>query len=186
MAPLLKGGEYLTIRKVPASSLQKGDLVLFASHGSLILHRIIRKSCADNGTAVFQTQGDARQSADGPVHQDKVLGKVLKIEKTLPGGRLKQMDMEAASWKVLNASMVMIIPIRMLMRHALSGFFIHVPALTHKFIRMVFLPQSRKLSEVGNPSENQERFRTSRSGKPGARARGPLGRTRNRDEGHHG
>ncbi|MBA4374504.1 MAG: signal peptidase I [Thermodesulfovibrio sp.] len=125
MKPFLKGGEILTIRRVPCSSLRKGDLILFDCQGSLILHRIIKKCYSEAGTLSFQTQGDARQAADGPVHKDKVLGKVLLIEKPLAGGRTRLLDMASAYWQVLNASIAMTIPIRMLLRYS----FRHVPVL---------------------------------------------------------
>ncbi|MGC2064323.1 MAG: signal peptidase I [Thermodesulfovibrionales bacterium] len=175
MKPFLKGGEILTIRRVSCASLRKGDLILFDSQGALVLHRIIKKVYSDKGTLMFQTQGDAMRAADGPVHQDKVLGKVLKIERSLAGGRTKQMDMESAYWRVISASTALMTPIRMLMRHTHSGFIIHVPALMNKLIRMVSFPQSRKLSGVGKvaaslreeslrPPENQENSGQARIG----------------------
>ncbi len=79
MVPFLRGGEVLTIRKVPYSFLKRGDLILFRnSHGKAVIHRIIRKKKCGR----VQTKGDAAISLDEPVREDDVLGKVCEIERT--------------------------------------------------------------------------------------------------------
>jgi signal peptidase I len=82
MMPLLRGGELLTLRKVPCSSLKRGDLILFRNKvGYPILHRIVHTIRGKSGTIAFQTKGDALIAFDGPVHDQAILGKVCKIEK---------------------------------------------------------------------------------------------------------
>lgn len=81
MAPFLKGGEVVTIKKVPCSDLRRGDLIFFeTSGGSLLLHRLVKKSRAGEGY-LFQTRGDGLRSFDNPVHGEKVFGKVCRIER---------------------------------------------------------------------------------------------------------
>jgi len=96
MAPFLRGGEILTIKKVPHASLKKGDLIFFkARHGLPILHRIIKKRL-NNGTNSVQTKGDALLAFDEPVYENKVLGKVCAVEKTDPDGKVKFINMESS------------------------------------------------------------------------------------------
>ncbi len=78
MEPFLRGGEVLTVRKVPYHFLKRGDLILFRnSHGNAVIHRIIRK----RKCGMVQTKGDAAISLDKPVREDEVLGKVCGIER---------------------------------------------------------------------------------------------------------
>lgn len=93
MAPFLKGGEVVTIKKVPQSELRRGDLVFVGSHPcSPVLHRLIRKKKVGKGRLVFQTRGDALRSFDPPVLPDDILGKVCKIERSCPGAVQIHMD----------------------------------------------------------------------------------------------
>lgn len=103
MAPFLKGGEVLTIKKVDCASLRKGDLIFFKNlKGIPVLHRLIKKKKAKNNTFMFQTKGDSLMSFDEPLHEDKVLGKVFAIEKVISCDKAKSIDMEAFTWKNIN------------------------------------------------------------------------------------
>ena len=82
MAPFLRGGEILTLRKVPPSSLKKGDLIFFRNRdGYPTLHRIIRAIRRKSGVDLFQTKGDALVALDLPIPYPEVLGKVYRIER---------------------------------------------------------------------------------------------------------
>ena len=103
MAPFLGGGEILTVRKVPSSSLCIGDLIFFRdSRDALILHRLVRRIDAGDGNVAFQTKGDASVTFDEPVQQRKILGKVCGIERAGRSGRLKYVDMELTSRRLIN------------------------------------------------------------------------------------
>jgi signal peptidase I len=98
MAPFLHVGEILTIKKVPCPSLQKGDLIFFKNrNGFLILHRIIKKRQDSDCMITFQTKGDAMIAFDEPVRNNKVLGKVCKIE-----DGSKYINMETKMWSRIN------------------------------------------------------------------------------------
>jgi signal peptidase I len=98
MRPFLKGGEVVTIKSVKAGSLRLGDLIYFRDNfGSYILHRVIRKWRDKNGMPLVQTKGDAVFSIDHPVACDKVLGRVSCIEQARKSGRIRRIDMDAAS-----------------------------------------------------------------------------------------
>jgi signal peptidase I len=101
MAPFLKGGEILTIKKGPDSSFHIGDLIFFKTrYGSLLLHRIIRKKYKD--MVILQTKGDAVLGADEPVSENDILGKVCIIEKNIFGMSTKRVHMESRFWKTIN------------------------------------------------------------------------------------
>ena len=101
MASFLNGGEILTIRKVPSSSLHIGDLIFFKTReGIPVLHRILKMERKDN-LHIFQTKGDALLSMDDPVYESDILGKVCKIESNSDGKR-KYIDMESSLWRNIN------------------------------------------------------------------------------------
>ena len=102
MAPFLKGGEILTIRKDPSSLLRVGDLIFFRdSDGFPVLHRIVRKA-RKKDMAVFQTKGDALLSIDDPVCEPDILGKVWAIERMDADGKAVHIDMESFMQKGIN------------------------------------------------------------------------------------
>ena len=97
MRPFLRGGETLTIRRTPHSSLRRGDLVLFKNRQGLpVVHRIVRMTMRDDGAVTFETKGDALLTTDGPVDGSDILGKVSRIEAT------RTFDMNAAAWRAVN------------------------------------------------------------------------------------
>ena len=103
MAPFLRGGEILTIKKVPYTSLQKGDLIFFRNpHGFPVLHRLTKKKNVQNNMLMFQTKGDSLMSFDEPIYEDKVLGKVCMIETIISNGKTKSIDMESFFWRKMN------------------------------------------------------------------------------------
>lgn len=117
MAPFLKGNEILSIRKVPASSLKKGDLILFKTpQDTPIIHRIIKK---DENTSFFRTKGDALFMPDRPVNQNDVLGKVCRIEETSFLPWAKSINMESFYWKKVNFSIAMLHLIKTKIRSAM-------------------------------------------------------------------
>jgi signal peptidase I len=101
MSPFLNGGEILTIRKVPSSSLQIGDLIFFKTRDGIpVLHRILKKE-RKNNKHIFQTKGDALLSMDEPAYESDILGKVCRIESDADGER-KCIDMESSLWRNIN------------------------------------------------------------------------------------
>jgi len=101
MASFLNGGEILTIRKVPSSSLHIGDLIFFKTRDGIpVLHRILKKE-RKNKMHIFQTKGDALLSMDEPTCESDILGKVCRIESNSDGKR-KYIDMESSLWRNIN------------------------------------------------------------------------------------
>jgi hypothetical protein len=109
MAPFLRGGEVVTIKKVPFLSLRRGDLVLCRlSDGFTVLHRIIRIMERRNGGFTLQTKGDGRGAPDQAISKHEVLGKVCAIERANPSGRCRVSDMESKLWRITNCQLAWI------------------------------------------------------------------------------
>jgi signal peptidase I len=86
MEPVLSCGDVVTVEKVIFRSLWIGDLVLFMNqYQSPVLHRLIQKKVASDGTTSMQTKGDALLVCDEPFPENEFLGKVCIIEKRNSG-----------------------------------------------------------------------------------------------------
>ncbi len=97
MAPFLSGGEILTIKKVPGSSLKMGDVIFYRDGlGEPVVHRIVRIR-NDCGGRVYSTRGDALICPDDQICDAQVLGKVCVVEKG--SGRI---DMESRARRSIN------------------------------------------------------------------------------------
>ena len=109
MVPFLKGGEVLTIRQTPSLYLQKGDLVLYKNSFELpVLHRVLNKRKTVDGTFRILTKGDALMNFDEEIHEDSVLGKVLRIERPLLSGKTRHIDMNSLFYRCLNFSVAVL------------------------------------------------------------------------------
>lgn len=98
MVPFLEGREILIIRKVPCSSVRKGDLIFFKNFwGDPVVHRVVKKRRTGNAGTTFQTKGDALTVPDEPVPCEEVLGKVCAVER---GSR--HVNLETGTRIVLN------------------------------------------------------------------------------------
>lgn len=79
MLPSVWPGETLLVELVASSSaVAEGDIVLFGRDQRLFVHRVVGRS-ADN--ACLLTRGDAMRSADKPVDDCELLGKVVAIQR---------------------------------------------------------------------------------------------------------
>ena len=120
MAPFLRGGEIVTIKKVPCASLRIGDLIFYKGWDTPpLLHRIVKKQRTENGL-VFQTKGDAVSGADEPVSEHDILGKVCIIEKNFFGMGTKHVHMGSRFWKTINYLLAIISSFRSRMYLAVS------------------------------------------------------------------
>jgi signal peptidase I len=109
MMPFLADGETLTIGRVSCCSLHRGDLILFRGQDDRpVLHRILQKRKSGDGTFYFLTKGDALTTFDGEIHEENVLGRVLLIERTLPSGKTRHMDMTSPFYRGMNFSIALL------------------------------------------------------------------------------
>ena len=74
MEPAIRDGEPVVVRPVRTAELADGMVVLVASHGRLLAHRIVRLE-PDR----IHTRGDAVGGEDPPVEPGEVLGRVTAV-----------------------------------------------------------------------------------------------------------
>jgi signal peptidase I len=116
MIPFIRNGEYVTIKRVKPSRLNSGDIVFFRGlDNECILHRIMLKGNNENGTPVFQTKGDAMMAFDAPVSEDRILGRVFRIEKKDIHGIAKITDLQSGKWRIINHLLALIHRLRSLL-----------------------------------------------------------------------
>lgn len=81
MYPWIQDGDVLEIQPVTAEDARIGD-VLFVEleHGGVLAHRLICKRIEDGRTWLV-TKGDALVCSDPPVAADRLLGRVVRLER---------------------------------------------------------------------------------------------------------
>ncbi len=86
MTPTIREDETITINPVSASTVRKGDIILYSNKTGVIAHRVVRiqKKDASLQPHSFILRGDASITDDKPVAPGQVLGKVVSVER---GGR---------------------------------------------------------------------------------------------------
>jgi hypothetical protein len=104
MAPFVKSGDTVTIRKVPVDRLAIGDLVFYKNRlGLPVLHRLIRIKKTGEGGTLFRTKGDALSVFDEPFAENVFIGKVFSIERASGcGNRMRGLDMASLKWRAIN------------------------------------------------------------------------------------
>lgn len=78
MLPLIKAGrDSVYIQKVSFEDIKKGDVVLYRNeHHLLVLHRVCKKT-----PTVFYTVGDHQLLSAGPYDRNRLLGKMVAMER---------------------------------------------------------------------------------------------------------
>ncbi len=79
MRPLIRSGDFLTIRPIDSDSLEIGGIFAFRKESAsniTIAHRLV-----DKKGSFLITKGDAYIRPDSSVLQEELLGKVIKIER---------------------------------------------------------------------------------------------------------
>lgn len=80
MLPTLWPGDVLTLRSLDFEHAEPGELVLYMREERFFVHRVIRKSCAEDNMFLI-TRGDCMEKDDPPVPADGLLGKVTGIQR---------------------------------------------------------------------------------------------------------
>ncbi|MGO4884744.1 MAG: S24/S26 family peptidase [Bryobacteraceae bacterium] len=75
MFPCMRPGDLLEIRR-PAGPVRIGEVVVFARHGRLVVHRVV----AHTGD-LLATRGDRVRHPDYPISAAEILGSVAAIER---------------------------------------------------------------------------------------------------------
>ncbi len=99
MYPSIREGELVTVEPVVSSDVTLGDIVLYCSERGLIAHRVVEvtpsqaqsspnraagfslRASSSPDAKVFRLQGDASLSCDEPVTAERILGRVVGVER---------------------------------------------------------------------------------------------------------
>ena len=99
MTPIIRTGDLLTIRKLPAGKLIPGDIVWFTNNsGNSVVHRILKKRIRFEKIS-FHTKGDAQIEYDQWTDEKNILGKICLIVKTRVNRPPISINLETARWR---------------------------------------------------------------------------------------
>jgi len=100
MRPLIHSGDRVSIRRVPISTLHRGDIVWFINtDGKVMAHRILSKQTR-TGKVYFHTKGDAQMEYDPWAPAEKILGKIYQVEKNRANRPPKILNLETPGWQI--------------------------------------------------------------------------------------
>lgn len=77
MKPVLKPGDAVLVKKMPAREYNPGDVITFinpANRTQTITHRIVERTDGIK-RSIFMTKGDANRAADSPISENLIVGK---------------------------------------------------------------------------------------------------------------
>jgi len=101
MRPCLEEGDRIHIESVPLRSLMPGDVVVYESESAgLVVHRLIWRDRPLGQPTRIYTKGDALDTLDRSVTVDRILGRVVSIDRggaspTSAGDRLRAISTAA-------------------------------------------------------------------------------------------
>lgn len=78
MLPTLWPGDRLRVEAADPGSLQRGEVVVCASGGRLVVHRLIDRLSQESGLQLI-TRGDRLRHTDAPVAAEALLGRVVGV-----------------------------------------------------------------------------------------------------------
>lgn len=78
MRPGLWAGDVVIVKKVPADSIQVGDIIKYQQLERHVVHRVVEIN-REGKSIIFITQGDNVDSPDPPVMQEQLVGKVVLV-----------------------------------------------------------------------------------------------------------
>jgi signal peptidase I len=93
MLPLIRDGDRVWIEH-GADGVRRGDIVVYGLGEALTAHRVLCVCCCDTRTMLF-TKGDHALHCDFPIGSDRVIGRVLGVERA---GRYLALD--TRGWRV--------------------------------------------------------------------------------------
>lgn len=80
MHPTIKDGEMITVEPVTLGDIKSGDIILYQLKRGVIAHRVV---CVEReGSQLrFILRGDSSVTCDAPVEAEKILGRVISVER---------------------------------------------------------------------------------------------------------
>jgi signal peptidase I len=97
MLPLIKPEDEILVRKGTRQTLKCGDIVVFEKFRELYTHRLLCKRMSGSEMTLV-TKGDNSFSADDPISEKDLLGKVTRIRRAN-----RSINLEGKFWKIANS-----------------------------------------------------------------------------------
>jgi len=95
MSPVIREGDTLVIKHGP-QDIHVGDVVVFGSPGSFLVHRVLKISGGE-GNETFILKADRNPTFHQPVSRDEILGRVVEVR-----GSNGRMCLNSPFWRSLN------------------------------------------------------------------------------------
>jgi signal peptidase len=82
MFPAIRDGELITVAPLAGAPIRTGDIVLFRHRRGAVAHRVVGLRTARGGLVEVIARGDAAHSEDEPIRAERILGRVVAVERT--------------------------------------------------------------------------------------------------------
>jgi hypothetical protein len=93
MRPFIREGDILLARPIDSASVRVGEIILFGDgNGGMLAHRVIKKYQRADQTS-YITSGDSNRSPDREITKDRIMGRIVALERQ---GDLKRLDNPAS------------------------------------------------------------------------------------------
>lgn len=89
MWPALRRGDVVEVEAASVASLRRGDVAVVRQGAVLLAHRVIALLTPAEGPRLLRLRGDTRRSAEGPLGERELLGRIRQRERR---GRVRRLD----------------------------------------------------------------------------------------------
>jgi signal peptidase I len=106
MFPAIRDGELITVAPLGGSPVRTGDIVLFRRRRGAVAHRVVGVQVSHGRVMRILARGDAADSPDAPIAPERLLGRVIAVERSAARGPrrvARSRAMSRASGGVLRA-----------------------------------------------------------------------------------
>ncbi len=93
MRPAINDGDWIVVRRAREGEIQAGDIIIYQADSTFVAHRVINRREAA-GKTIFQVKGDAHLASEGVLPAEKIVARVVTIQK-----RNLVIDMEQPFWR---------------------------------------------------------------------------------------
>jgi hypothetical protein len=81
MHPTIRDGETITVAPFSRSTARTGEILLYRNHRTVIAHRVVAVRSHSGEPLKLVLRGDAADCCDAPIADERVLGRVVAVER---------------------------------------------------------------------------------------------------------
>lgn len=82
MFPAIRDGELITVSPLGGTPLRTGDIVLVRHRRGAVAHRVVALHISRGRVVRIIARGDAARTADAPITAERLLGRVVAVERS--------------------------------------------------------------------------------------------------------